>query len=127
MARKSNRNGRDPSPIARPSLHRSSTDYSPVNLALYQDHRSFHPEGPFRAPLSLLGRPRPRIIAPQLPMRSGKRPRLYQLAFQAPDDVIVCVRRKRRKEVLFAKNKAGKSGQQRKRRRTYFSSISCKR
>lgn len=39
----------------------------------------------------------------------------YQIAFTAPAETLVCVRRKRRKEVLFAKRKTGKGGQRRAR------------
>lgn len=57
---------------------------------------------------------------------AGKRPRLFngQMAFTAPSETLVCVRRARRKEVLFAKKKTGKSGQ-RKPRRNAWSSYKC--
>lgn len=46
----------------------------------------------------------------------GKNSRVqYQLAFSAPHETLVCVRRHRRREVLFAKKKAGKGGQRRPR------------
>lgn len=45
--------------------------------------------------------------------------------FSAPESVSVCVRRKRRKEVLHALKKAGRGGPQRKRRRSQWSHVSC--
>lgn len=36
---------------------------------------------------------------------------LARLAFSVPHEVLTCIRRKQRKQVLFAKRKAGKSGQ----------------
>lgn len=49
-----------------------------------------------------------------------------QIAFTAPRETIQCVRRQRRKEVMFAKNKAGKGkGRQRRPRRSRWSDIKC--
>jgi len=47
-----------------------------------------------------------------------------QIAFTAPRETLVCVRRSRRKEVLFAKKKTGKRGQRRP-RRSKWSSYKC--
>lgn len=51
----------------------------------------------------------------------GKRAKTFQaqLAFNAPAETLVCVRRSRRKEVLFAKKKTGKRGQRKPRRNTW--------
>lgn len=38
-------------------------------------------------------------------------PGLSRLAFSIPRNVLICIRRKQRKQVLFATGKAGKSGQ----------------
>lgn len=51
---------------------------------------------------------------------------IHRLTFRAPRFVAVCVRRKRRKEVLFALMKTGKGSSTRRARRTLNSSISCK-
>jgi len=37
----------------------------------------------------------------------------YQMAFSAPAETLVCVRRKTRREVIFAKRKNGRGGQRR--------------
>lgn len=46
------------------------------------------------------------------------------LSFSVPRDVAVCVRRKERREVIFAQRKAGK-GARSPRRRSKFSDIGC--
>lgn len=48
----------------------------------------------------------------------------HRLAFSQPAQVAVCVRRKARREVLFAKRKTGK-GRNATRRRTPWSDIKC--
>lgn len=47
-----------------------------------------------------------------------------KLSFQDPLRLQVCIRRKTRRQVMFAKKKAGKAGQ-RKPRYNYYSSIKC--
>lgn len=49
------------------------------------------------------------------------------IAFRAPDRVVVCVRRQRRREVLFAKRRLGAGARLRKPRWKYDSYISCRR
>lgn len=135
MAKKSKPTGRDlfiPSPIARaPALPRFPV--SPVNLALFEDRRSFHPLGPYRPAFSL---PRSAAVVrvPQAPRTrksvDGAKARTHSpqtLVFSAPDRVLICVRRKRRKQVLHAKGVAGSKKRMHKPKRNYWSSISCKR
>lgn len=122
--------GRDHSPIARPSGLPRVFSVRPVNLALFEDRRFFHPLGPAR-PAFAFPKSAARVVVPRTRSRSavdGAKARTlpHQLTFAAPDRVLICVRRKRRKEVLFAKRKAGKRGQ-RKPRRNYWSAISCKK
>lgn len=49
-----------------------------------------------------------------------------RVTLKAPRAVAVCVRRQRRKEVLFAKMKTGKGVSRRRARRNFTSSINCK-
>lgn len=49
----------------------------------------------------------------------------YELNFVAPKYVVHCVRRHRRKEVLFALGKTGKGAKQKRRRRNMWSSVRC--
>lgn len=88
------------------------------------DRRTFHPAGPARNAVSFHSSTHTLVIPPttQHPTRSVDVP--AGVAFQAPHDVLICVRRKQRKEVLHATKKAGKSGQKRP-RRNYYSEILC--
>lgn len=59
------------------------------------------------------------------PKKKGTRSRVpSQLQFTAPAETIICVRRSRRKEVLFAKRKTGRAGQKQP-RRTPWSEVKC--
>lgn len=50
-----------------------------------------------------------------------------RLGFMIPEKVVKCIRRKNRREVIFALNKQGKGSRSFRRRRDEFSDISCKR
>lgn len=63
------------------------------------------------------------VATPKKGTRSSKRVPA-QLAFTAPRETLVCVRRARRKEVLHALRKTGKGGQRRP-RRSPWSKIKC--
>lgn len=128
MAKKSSKSGgRGHTQTARrQSAPPSFLGSSPIlNLS---DRRLYHPEGFFRPAIA-----QPKVAARIIggPGKSQAGRKLHSLShekltFAVPDKVAICVRRKRRKEVMFAKNKAGKSGQKRP-KRNYWSSISCKR
>lgn len=95
-------------------------------LRLIEDRREFHPMGRFR-PARSLSTPLHRLEVPNAPVRHTVRKTISaisHIAFKAPEKVLVCVRRQRRKEVLHALQKAGKSGQARP-RHSYYSSIKC--
>lgn len=130
MAKKS-RTSRPGSAIPQRSLARGLLPWTsrPVNLSLFQDLRTWHPEGPAR-PAFAKPRSAARIVVSRgrqdRARRMGESPH-PGLSFAAPDKVVLCVRRKRRKQVLFAKKKTGKGSRAKKRRRNYWSSISCKR
>lgn len=47
------------------------------------------------------------------------------IAFAKPTGVAVCVRRKTRREVLFAKNRTGKGARAFRRRRNHWSDVRC--
>lgn len=120
------------SPIPIPT---SVVTYEP--LVLVEDRRLFHFDGPARTPLEDDGRPARITLRNKSRPRGQKRgayrfgPKVYSQtkairAFEEPRRVLICVRRQSRKEVLFAKRKAGRGGM-RPPRRNYWSSISCKR
>lgn len=130
---------RSQTPIANLWLPRRPVPLPRSSRALLhvEDRRLFEPGvRPFRTLRSrarLVVAPRPRA-KPSVAKRSDA-PRRHsaffsgvpaRIAFKAPERVLVCIRRQRRKEVLHAKGKAGKVGQ-RKPRRSAASSISCRR
>lgn len=146
MARSKNTKSgqRDNSSIARPrrlSREPSFVTVSPtptLNLTPVSDGRTWHPEGPNRPALSNLGRP----VHVQPVNRPGRNLTKWQkdrfgdslrsqtkgaLAFVAPSQVIVCIRRKRRKETLFALKKTKKGAASRKRQNKWTSKLTCRR
>lgn len=113
-------------PLSRPIAIRS-----PTQLTEIQDGRSWYPED-FRPALDIAGRPH------TLQYPSPKKTRLNRdrfarlrafpssrVQFANSERVLVCVRRKTRKEVLFAKRKTGYGKKRRSPRRSRYSSISC--
>lgn len=94
------------------------------NLRQVEDRRQWHPEGPRRAP-GARNRFAPRLVTPGWVPLGGDLP-TAKIGFADPLNVAVCVRRKQRREVLFAKHKAGRRGQRRP-KRNWFSNIKCRR
>lgn len=114
-------------------------------LTLIEDRRLYHPDGPERPVLSFDGRPSSFTLEPELNRNVGRLRKARtnstkaRLIFQAPQtvmepvlrgrgpvdaDTAVCVRRKSRREVLFAKGKGG-SRHRRRVRRNRNSDIGC--
>lgn len=112
-------------PFEMPSPRLSPMAY----LSEIEDRRRYDPSGG-TSPARSVSRPQHTLVLPQPknPDRLGNRVRNSQLpsgvAFQSPEKVLVCIRRKMRKEVLHALKKAGKTGQKRP-RRSYYSDIHC--
>lgn len=104
----------------RPALDR------PLRLSVrtLEDRRDFHPERDFRPALSLS-----RLARRLVPVRSKVYKRSEALTsrmmFAVPKKVAKCVRRKERREVMFASKKSGKGARQRVRRRDYWSDVKC--
>lgn len=108
-----------------------------VDLGLIEDRRLYNPEQPFNPALDSGGRPT-RVVhhsdplrslfqmraAISAPLKKTKHRLESRLGFQTPSTVMVCVRRKIRREVIFAKNKRRK-GSGAKRHRNYHSNIRC--
>lgn len=115
-------------PIRLPRLSRVPR----VALTLYEDRRTFHPDGRLRRTIAL-PQSGSRIVlkdAKHVSQQSGRsyyRPLSTKavLAFAAPQRVAVCVRRHRRREVLFAKRRTGKGAYARK-HLTDLSKVSCR-
>lgn len=99
-------------------------------LSVFEDRREWNPEGD-NAPARSFNKSRHRLVSiPRRPRKSVAyiKPNFYTpdvVAFHAPRKVLICVRRKRRKEVMFALNKAGKAGQ-RSPRFNEYSEVSCR-
>lgn len=111
---------------------------SPV-LSGFEDNRFYHPD-PEHAALTIGGKyasvtvhERPVLKRSQALRRWGFGGRGVPIGlqvpvgikFQHPFNVATCVRRKIRRSVLFARNKAGKSGRRGRYRRTWKSAIWC--
>lgn len=93
----------------------------PAPLRLIEDRRTYHPLGPDRPARQVSGHP-----SKPLQVKPSKKFRLPpQLGFSDPTRVVVCVRRKTRKEVLFALKKMGAGKRRRRPRRNWLSNIEC--
>lgn len=101
-------------------------------LRSIEDRREYHPESDSR-PARSFNKSRHRLVLPAANKNIIHRENFdvmqpaavpIGIGFDEPDKVIVCVRRQRRKEVLHALNKTGKSGQKRPRRSEY-SDVRC--
>lgn len=98
----------------------------PLDLTPVEDFRSWHPDGPYRAARQLSGHPvKPLVVKKttgpgRVPIRLP-----HRVQFDAPARVVVCVRRQTRKEVLHALKKVGRGKGGGKKRRNYWSDVSC--
>lgn len=110
-------------------------DVSPskTRLRQYEDRRTYHPLGDVAPPKTLQGK-LARIIANKtnhtvfeatnLKSKLPNIPSPIAVAFSQPENVLVCVRRKIRKEVLHALKLNGRNGSARSRRNSN-SDIRC--
>lgn len=124
-----NRAGRDAFDIANPTGLLGLEAPDPVrssSLLQLEDRRTFSPVT-YRPPATVR-RPFRLVVPNAKPRFRARRASKFEagIAFDRPEAVLVCVRRHRRREVLFAKSKAGRGGMRRP-RRTWLSSISCRR
>lgn len=102
---------------SKPARRRSS-------LRLVEDRRQWHPVGP-QMPARAWNRNATRVIVPRYAKLAGTAV-TAKLAFSGPSSVAICVRRKRRREIMFAKGFGGRRGQRRP-KRNWYSSIRCRR
>lgn len=131
MARKSKSKSRTRRVVFTPSVQRYRVRTMPLSavslsspLLSMEDRRTFHPLRDLR-PVASFVKSAARVVAKQrvnFPQPSQTK---ALLAFADPRRVLVCVRRRIRREVLHAKRIAG-SGGMRKPRRNALSSISCR-
>lgn len=97
---------------------------SPAPLRLIEDRRTFHPLQHFRPARTLSGHP----VGPVTVKTSVNKRNTFiarGLRFDLPPRVAICVRRKKRKEVLHALKKTGKGKGGGRKRRNWYSNIGC--
>lgn len=106
-----------PGPLVTPLL--------PKPLTQLEDRRAFHPERSGR-PAGAVQRSNGRLVIPAAPSpKTHQRARLpVSVGFAVPEKVALCVRRRTRKEVLFAKRLTAK-GARGNRRRNQWSDVKC--
>lgn len=124
MARsRRNRYGSSENPLSSLTNLLAAPKITPLStyLSSIEDHRNFHPAPALRSPLTRFATPA-RIQSPST-QKTKTIPRGVQ--FVDFSQVIVCEKRKQRKEVLFAKKKAGRGGNKKSRRWTRLSNINC--
>lgn len=97
--------------------------HSAVTDRSVEDRRVFHPEGEYRAPRSIVGGYTRFVPRASSSLRRDQVPE--SLGFYEPNKVLVCVRRKIRRQVLHAKGIAGGRGFNPP-RFNFWSSVSCK-
>lgn len=108
MARRSRRSQRDTNVIASPLLDNRTDLLGATERSLrslfqeIEDLREYHPEGINRAARAISRSSAREKIGKESPFTRQVK------AFVEPDRVALCVRRKRRREVLFAKRKTRK-------------------
>lgn len=110
----------------------TSWDFDPAPSPAF-DQRRFDFAHPFSQPAKLRPTSQPRQIALRRPASGRSTVAAYQranatpwasVAFSAPANTIACIRRKRRKQVLFAK-RLTKRGRGTRKRFNSLSSIGC--
>lgn len=113
---------RSPNSIARRSLV-PAFHIRPLDLRVFEDRRSFYPERVYRPALSTSRRGFARVRERAALPRPSSMLRDLRFQFAVPQKVIICVRRKQRREVLHALGKTrGGSG---RKRRNSWSNVSC--
>lgn len=94
----------------------------PSPRQLVEDRRTYHPLEFFRPARTVSGTNiDPVVVKKSRPFKAALP---FGLRFSVPDKTLICVRRKERKEVLFAKRKT-KKGSGSKKRKNWFSKIGC--
>lgn len=127
MARRSRRESsnskgrRDAFDIANQGLSGLSSSLGPVAALAVEDRRTYHPD--VYRPVRSTRVPRHRLIVPARAQKAARPARLFSVGFRNPSELLVCVRRKVRREVLLAKGRGG--GGHRRPRRNAYSDVRC--
>lgn len=107
------------------------------SLVELEDRRTYHPEAYFRPARSRRRSDDAVVVSTITPSRPPTkrdarfgRPSLFmprdKFRFTVPKHVAICIRRKQRRETLFALSKTEKGSRQRRRRRNHYSDVSCR-
>lgn len=143
--RKKKNRTRDANDISRRSLRSANyflshdiwtplDEFTRQDILNLDDERTFHPEThrPFRSLRKESSRLTAEVRLPSKSQPAGPRVRgahFFEpsgvIKVAVPEELSMCERRRRRKEVMFAKRKAGKGGQKRP-RWTENSKVNCK-
>lgn len=114
--------------VARPLL--PAIVIRPLDLRVFEDRRTYHPDR-LRPPLTVSRRDQRKLldVATRGAVRSQPplhRPARSVLSFAVPKKVLICMRRERRRETLFALGRTGRGARSVK-RRNEWSAVSCRR
>lgn len=97
----------------------------PSSLQLIEDRRLYHPLDDFRPARKTSGHPVEPVTVKKTPLNKSRAFLAHGLSFHAPNRVVICVRRKQRKEVLHALKKVGRGKGHGRKRRNWYSKIGC--
>lgn len=98
---------------------------TPAEYRLVEDRRTYHPLEFFRPARVFSGADAPASVPSPTPRNKPRAFLAHGLKFPVPNEVLVCVRRKQRKEVLHAFKKVGRGRGGGRKRRNWWSAISC--
>lgn len=103
-----------------------------LTLRTVEDRRTFHPER-YR-PAAGLRNQRHKLVllnaskkAARNPLRPFSLPTTARIGFRGARSVVICMRRRMRREALWALNRVGRGAPRRRPRRNAYSSILCRR
>lgn len=96
-----------------------------LDLTKLEDRRQWHPDGKFRAAATFSRRDQRRLVERFTENTVRDYFPSAKIGFAIPDKVVRCVKRKRRKEVMFALNLTGKGSKVSRRKRDEYSDIKC--
>lgn len=104
-----------------------------VSRPLVSDRRLYHPAkevapvySPRKSQRRILEVPKNVSLPSRKKAAASKRSRGYKFTFAVPRAVELCVRRAKRRQVLFAMRRTGKGSRKLRRRRNYWSGVTCK-
>lgn len=98
---------------------------TPHDMGPIEDRRSYHPLDFFRPARTWSGQDAPPSVPSKTPRNKPRAFLARGLSFSVPPEVLVCVRRKQRKEVLHAFKKVGRGRGGGRKRRNWWSNIGC--